>query len=51
MCGHMGDVKRTVLSQKIVRIDAEKNLILIRGAVPGSTNGYVIIRPAVKKSA
>jgi large subunit ribosomal protein L3 len=51
MCGHMGDVKRTVLSQKIVRIDADKNLILIRGAVPGSTNGYVIIRPAVKKSA
>jgi len=51
MCGHMGDVQKTVLSQKIVRIDAERNLVLIRGAVPGSTNGYVIIRPAVKKSA
>jgi len=51
MAGHMGDVKRTVLTQQIVRIDAEKNLVLVRGAVPGSTNGFVVIRPAVKKSA
>lgn len=51
MAGHMGDVKRTTLSQKIVRIDTERNLVLVRGAVPGSTNSYVIIRPAVKKSA
>jgi large subunit ribosomal protein L3 len=51
MCGHLGDVQRTTLSQKIVRIDAEKNLVLIRGAVPGANNGFVIIRKAIKKSA
>ena len=51
MCGHMGDVQRTILSQKIVRIDVERNLVLIRGAVPGAISGYIIIRPAVKKSA
>ena len=51
MCGHLGDVKRTILSQRIVRIDAEKNLVLIRGSVPGATNGFVIIRNAVKKKS
>lgn len=51
MSGHMGDVVRTILSQKVVRIDPERNLILVRGAVPGANNSYVIIRLAVKKSA
>jgi large subunit ribosomal protein L3 len=51
MCGHLGDVQRTILSQKIVRIDAERNLILVRGAVPGAVSTYVIIRPAIKKSS
>jgi large subunit ribosomal protein L3 len=51
MCGHLGDVQKTVLSQRVVRIDADKNLVLIRGAVPGANNGFVIIRKAVKKSA
>lgn len=51
MAGHMGDVTRTVLSQPIVKVDAERNLILVRGAVPGAASGYVIIRPAIKKSA
>lgn len=51
MCGHMGDVKRTILSQKIVRIDTEKNLVLIRGAVPGANNAFVVIRQAIKKIA
>jgi large subunit ribosomal protein L3 len=51
MSGHMGDVVRTVLSQPIVRIDTERNLVLVRGAVPGAISAYVIIRPAVKKSA
>lgn len=51
MCGHLGDVQRTILSQQVVRVDAEKNLILIRGAVPGAISSVVIIRPAVKKSA
>ncbi|TAK72171.1 MAG: 50S ribosomal protein L3 [Gammaproteobacteria bacterium] len=51
MAGHLGDVKCTILSQKVVRIDLERNLVFIKGAVPGATNGYVVIRPAVKKSA
>lgn len=51
MSGHLGDVVRTIQSQPIVRIDAERALILIRGAVPGSINNYVILLPAVKKSA
>lgn len=50
MAGHLGDKTRTILSQPIVRIDLERNLILIRGAIPGAPNNYVIIRPAVKKS-
>lgn len=49
MSGHMGNVKRTVLSQPIVKVDAERNLIMVRGGVPGAENGHVIIRPAVKK--
>jgi large subunit ribosomal protein L3 len=48
MSGHMGSVARTVLSQKIVRIDAERNLILVRGAVPGAPGSKVVVRPAVK---
>lgn len=51
MCGHMGDEMKTILSQRVVRVDLERNLVLIRGAVPGGENGYVVIRPAVKKSA
>lgn len=51
MAGHMGSKKRTILSQKIVKIDAEKNLIMVRGAVPGAISTVVVIRPAVKKSA
>lgn len=49
MCGHLGDATRTVQNQKIVRIDAERNLILVRGAIPGAPGSDVIIRPAVKK--
>lgn len=51
MCGHMGNVKRTILSQRIVKIDKERNLLLVRGAVPGAASGFVIIRLAIKKSA
>lgn len=51
MAGHLGDKVRSILSQPIVRIDAEKNLILVRGAVPGAISTIVVIRPAVKKSA
>jgi large subunit ribosomal protein L3 len=48
MAGHLGDDRRTILSQKIVKIDAPRNLILVRGAIPGAPDGEVIIRPAVK---
>ena len=51
MSGHLGDVKRTAMSQRIVRIDVERNLIMVRGVVPGAQSGFVVIRPAVKKSA
>lgn len=51
MAGHMGDVVRTILSQQIVRIDLERDLILIKGAVPGAQGACVVIRPAIKKSA
>lgn len=49
MAGHLGDVKRTVLSQRVVRVDLERNLVLVRGAVPGAPGGDVIIRPAIKE--
>ena len=48
MSGHMGDRRCTVLSQRVVRVDAERNLVLVRGAVPGAPGCDVIIRPAVK---
>lgn len=48
MCGHMGAVKTTVQNLTIHAIDAEKNLILVKGAVPGAKGGDVLITPAVK---
>lgn len=48
MPGHMGAVKRTQQSLEIVRIDVERNLLLIRGAVPGSRGGDVMVRPAIR---
>jgi large subunit ribosomal protein L3 len=48
---HMGDVTRTVQNLDIVRVDAERGLLLVKGAVPGHKNGNVIVRPAVKAPA
>lgn len=48
MAGHMGNEKCTVQNQSVVRVDAEKNIILIRGAIPGAPGGEVIIKPAIK---
>jgi len=48
MAGHMGNVKCTTQNLEIVRVDAERNLLLIKGAVPGSKGGDVIVLPAVK---
>ncbi|MCW7555790.1 50S ribosomal protein L3 [Endozoicomonas gorgoniicola] len=51
MAGHMGAEQVTVQSLEIVRVDAERNLLLIKGAVPGATGADVIVKPAVKASA
>ncbi len=48
MAGHMGNVRRTTQSLEVVRVDAERNLLLVKGAVPGSEGGDVIIKPSVK---
>ena len=49
MAGQMGNVRVTTQNLEIVRLDAEKNLILVKGAVPGAPGGNVIITPAKKK--
>ncbi len=48
MAGHMGNAKVTTQSLEVVRVDAERNLILIKGAIPGAKQSHVIIKPAVK---
>lgn len=48
MCGHMGNVNRTSVNLEVVRVDTERNLILVKGAVPGAKGGNVVVRPAVK---
>ncbi|HXZ51008.1 MAG TPA: 50S ribosomal protein L3 [Burkholderiales bacterium] len=48
MAGHLGDVRRTVLNLVVVRVDPQRQLLLVRGAVPGSSGRDVIVRPAVK---
>lgn len=48
MAGHMGSVRRTAQNLEVVRVDAERNLILVQGAVPGHKGGRVIVRPAIK---
>ncbi len=48
MAGHMGVVRRTTENLKVVQVDAERNLLLVRGAVPGAEGGQVIVRPSLK---
>ena len=48
MSGHRGDVTKTTQNLDIVRIDEARQLLLVRGAVPGSKNGHVVVSPAVK---
>lgn len=50
MAGHLGSVTRTVQNLDVVRVDAERGLLLVRGAVPGHKNGDIVVRPAVKAS-
>jgi large subunit ribosomal protein L3 len=51
MTGHLGDVNRTVQNLVVARIDAERQLLLVKGAIPGSKNGQVVVSPAVKVKA
>jgi len=48
MAGHLGDVRVTTQNLEVVRVDNERGLILIKGAIPGCVNGNVIVKPAVK---
>ncbi|MDE7546648.1 50S ribosomal protein L3 [Acetobacter fabarum] len=50
MAGHLGDERVTTLNLEIAAVDPEKNLIMIRGSVPGAKNGVVLIRDAIKKA-
>ncbi len=51
MSGHLGDVTKTVQNLDIVRVDEARQLLLVRGAVPGAKNGHVVVSPAVKVKA
>lgn len=51
MPGHLGAIKTTVQNLVVVRVDRERNLLLIKGAVPGSKGGDVVVRPSVKAGA
>jgi large subunit ribosomal protein L3 len=51
MAGHLGDVKRTQQNLEVIRVDVERQLLLVKGAVPGSKGSDVIVRPAVKAGA
>lgn len=48
MAGRMGGVKQTVQNLEIIRVDTDRNLMLVKGAVPGARGGRVIVQPAVK---
>src|SRR6478736_1133071 len=51
MSGHRGDVTKTIQNLDIVRIDEARQLLLVRGAVPGAKNGHVVVSPAIKAKA
>ncbi len=51
MTGHLGDATTTTQNLDVVRVDEARQLLLIRGAVPGAKNGHVVVRPAVKAKA
>lgn len=51
MAGHLGDVKRTQQNLEVIRVDVERQLLLVKGAVPGSKGSDLVVRPAVKAGA
>lgn len=48
MAGHMGDRRVTTQNLEVVRVDAEKSIVLIKGAIPGAKNGDIVMTPAIK---
>ena len=48
LAGHMGAVRRTIQNLEVIRVDAEKNLILIKGAIPGPKKGLVVVKKSTK---
>jgi large subunit ribosomal protein L3 len=48
MAGHLGDDRQTMQNLEVVRVDADRNLILVKGSVPGVRNGRLVVKPAVK---
>ena len=48
MSGHMGSVRRTAQNLEVIKVDVERGLIAVRGAVPGAPGGDVVVRPAAK---
>ncbi|HUS23743.1 MAG TPA: 50S ribosomal protein L3 [Candidatus Binatia bacterium] len=48
MAGHMGATQVTAMSLDLVRVDVERNLLLVKGAIPGAKNGNLVVKPAVK---
>ena len=51
MSGHMGNVRRTAQNLEVVRVDEERNLLLVKGAVPGHKGGRVVVQPSIKARA
>jgi large subunit ribosomal protein L3 len=51
MSGHLGAVQRTVQLLEVARVDAERGLVMVKGSVPGSKNGSIVLRPSVKAKA
>ncbi|MEK6594999.1 MAG: 50S ribosomal protein L3, partial [Pseudomonadota bacterium] len=51
MSGHLGNVRRTTQNLEIIKIDGERNLLLIKGAIPGAKGGNVIVRPSIKATS
>jgi len=51
MSGHLGNVHRTAQNLEVVQVDADRNLLLIKGSVPGHSGGRLLVKPATKKAA
>lgn len=49
MAGHLGNAQRTVQNQEVVKVDIERNLLMVKGGVPGAPGRYVMVRPAIKQ--